>query len=295
MLLTYERRFRIRHYECDANGHVNHANYLRYMQEAAYEASAASGYDMVGYAALGRLWFIRETKIEYLRPMFYGENVIVRTWVEDFRRVRSIRAYEFRLADTEAISARGWSDWVYLDPASGKPRSIPIEVTKAFMPDANGHFSQPRQRFPTAPAMPVGTFHTLRSVEWRDLDAIQHMNNAVYLSYFEECALQANGTCGWPHERLKRENIGMIPNLAHIEYRQPAVLGDLLKIDTWLSHAQPFSFSRHFIVKRVSDHQIICQAHLDYNWVNLETRKAMRISPQYRHDLGPQISEASDD
>jgi len=49
MPLIHERAFRVRHYECDAYGHVNHANYLRYMQEAALDASAAAGYDIDWY------------------------------------------------------------------------------------------------------------------------------------------------------------------------------------------------------------------------------------------------------
>ena len=40
--VTHTRTFRIRHYECDRYGHVNNANYIRYMQEAAMDASAAS-------------------------------------------------------------------------------------------------------------------------------------------------------------------------------------------------------------------------------------------------------------
>ena len=43
--MIHERAFRVRQYECDPYGHVNHANYLRYMQEAAFDASAAVGYD----------------------------------------------------------------------------------------------------------------------------------------------------------------------------------------------------------------------------------------------------------
>ena len=50
----YERNFRIRFYECDAYGHVNHANYLRFMQEAAIEASADVGYDSQHPGICGR-------------------------------------------------------------------------------------------------------------------------------------------------------------------------------------------------------------------------------------------------
>ena len=31
MSLDHTLTFRVRHYECDANGHLNHANYLRYI------------------------------------------------------------------------------------------------------------------------------------------------------------------------------------------------------------------------------------------------------------------------
>ena len=53
MPLTHTRTFRVRHYECDAYGHLNNANYLRYMQETAFDASAAAGYDLERYNKLG--------------------------------------------------------------------------------------------------------------------------------------------------------------------------------------------------------------------------------------------------
>ena len=45
-----------------------------------------------------RQWLVRETDITYLRPLVYGDTVIVKTWVGDFRRVRSRRDYALRLA-----------------------------------------------------------------------------------------------------------------------------------------------------------------------------------------------------
>ena len=73
--LTHERTFRIRHYECDSYGHVNHANYVRYMQEAAFDASAAAGYDVARYEKMNRAWLVRETDITYLLPLVHGDSV----------------------------------------------------------------------------------------------------------------------------------------------------------------------------------------------------------------------------
>src|SRR5512136_2963825 len=107
MLVTNTTRFRVRYVECDAYGHVNNANYLRYMQESAFDASAAVGYDVKRYDELGQYWLVRETEVEYVKPLKYGDEFEITTWVVDFRRVRSRRAYEFRLAGSAAIVARG--------------------------------------------------------------------------------------------------------------------------------------------------------------------------------------------
>lgn len=60
------------------------------MQEIAVEHYESTG----GIAAQGRhdTRFVREHKIEYLSA---GEEIEVRTWVENIRRVRSLRRYEF--------------------------------------------------------------------------------------------------------------------------------------------------------------------------------------------------------
>ncbi|MCA9907263.1 MAG: acyl-CoA thioesterase, partial [Anaerolineae bacterium] len=79
--MIHTSTFTVRHYECDAYGHVNNANYLRYMEHAAIEASAAVGYDEARYLAMGTLWLIYETDIDYLLPLRAGDVVELQTWV----------------------------------------------------------------------------------------------------------------------------------------------------------------------------------------------------------------------
>jgi hypothetical protein len=55
------------------------------MQETAFDASAAAGYDLDRYRELQRAWLVRETDITYLRPLVYNDRFIVKTWVPDFR------------------------------------------------------------------------------------------------------------------------------------------------------------------------------------------------------------------
>jgi acyl-CoA thioester hydrolase len=124
---------------------VNNANYLRYMQEAAFNASAAVGYDVKRYDELGQYWLVRETEIEYFKPLMYGDEFAIKTWVADFRRVRSRRRYEFRAPGSADLIARGMTDWVYLDKATQRPVNVPPEMIRAFAPDGDEVFKMRRR------------------------------------------------------------------------------------------------------------------------------------------------------
>jgi acyl-CoA thioester hydrolase len=297
MPLTHVRTFRVRHYECDAYGHVNYANYLRYMQETAFDATAAAGYDLARYEAMGRYWLARETDIEYLRPLRYGDSVQVKTWVADFRRVRSRRTYEFRRFDpstrlrpgSEELAARAHTDWVFLDSATLRPTPIPQEMMVAFFPEGLPELAPPRPRFPPAPPPPPGVFRLRRRVEWRDIDLEQHVNNAVYLSYLEDCGVQVAAAHGWPMSRVQTEGFAIVARRHRIEYQQPAVLDDELELATWISDVRRATVIRHYTVTRVSDGALLARARTLWVWVDLETGRPIRIPSAFLADFAPNI------
>lgn len=294
MPLTHVRTFQVRHYECDVYGHVNNVNYLRYMQEAAFDASAAAGYDMARYSEMDRHWLIRETDIEYLRPLRYGDSVQVKTWVRDFRRVRSRRAYELRQSASGELAARASTDWVFLDTSTGRPTTIPAEMMVAFFPEGPPTTPEARQRFPAAPPCPPGVFRQRRRVEWRDLDQVHHVNNAVYLAYIEDCALQVRAAYSWPVQRMHSEGIAVIARHHQMQYRQPAVYGDDLAVSTWASDLEHSSADRHTTLTRISDDASIARARTLWAWVDLKTGRPIRIPEQFLHDLAPNTVAARD-
>ena len=202
---THTRKFRVRHYECDLCGLVNPSNYVRYMQETAFDASAAAGYPLARYATMDRYWLVHDTEVEYLGTLYYGDTVEVTTWVVDFRHVRSLRAYELRKAGAGELVARGHTDWVFMNTVTGRPAPIPREMAAAFSPEGVAR----REPFPSAPP-PPGAFKVRRRVEWRDLDPGQHVNNAAYLSYIEDCGVQATEAHGWSAARMAAEGVAMV-------------------------------------------------------------------------------------
>lgn len=127
---VFSREFTIPVSAIDENGHVNNVAYVQWMQEIAIQHYASIG----GIEAQGpdATWVVREHRIEYLLPAFAGEQIEVRTWVENIRRVRSLRKYEFVRKSDGGLLVKGETDWVFVNSKTGKPLPIPDEVSRVF-------------------------------------------------------------------------------------------------------------------------------------------------------------------
>ena len=131
--LTYLKTFIIPQSAIDENGHVNNVAYVQWMQDIAVEHYSSIG----GVTAQGpnATWVVREHRIEYLLPAFEGEEIEIKTWVENIRRVRSLRKYEFVRKSDAKLLVKGETDWVYVDTKTGRPLPIPENVSSVFNPN----------------------------------------------------------------------------------------------------------------------------------------------------------------
>lgn len=128
----YSKTIHIPESAIDENGHVNNVTYVQWMQDIAVEHYASIG----GIEAQGAdsTWVVREHKIEYFLPAFLGEEIEIKTWVENIRRVRSLRKYEFTRTSDGKTLVKGETDWVFVDVKTGSPRAVPEAVIKVFNP-----------------------------------------------------------------------------------------------------------------------------------------------------------------
>jgi acyl-CoA thioester hydrolase len=291
MPLTHTSTYKIRFYECDPYGHVNNTNYLRYMQEAAFEASAAAGYDVQRYEQIGRTWHVHATDIEYLRPLKYGDAAQVKTWVLDARKVTSRRAYELYSASTGELAAKATTDWAFLDTASGKPAPIPSDLLEAIAP---GGLPEPtREKFPVQPTPPEGAFRMRRCVQWRELDSARHVNNAIYAEWGEEGGMQCIAHFGWPASRMANAGLGIFYKRMWMEYLQPAHLDDEVEITAWLSDVKRASGLRHFSMTRVNDGVLLARITVQAVCANIATGMPTRWPQDMLADFAPNIAKPS--
>ena len=125
--------------DLDELGHANNISYLKWMQSASLAHSAAQGWPLAAHRELGQGWVVRSHQIDYLTSARLGDEIVVRTWVANLKKVTSLRRYHIIRARDQVTLARSSSDWAYVEYASAIPKRIPLEVARAFeiVPDTD--------------------------------------------------------------------------------------------------------------------------------------------------------------
>jgi acyl-CoA thioester hydrolase len=117
--------------------HVNNTVYLAWCEEVAREHALSVGLGTPALVALGAVPVAREHVIRYHKPALLGDRVRVRTALTVSAGLRSVRAYTLdRLnpGDPEGgvRLAECQTEWVWVDPVTGRPRRTPAEVLRRF-------------------------------------------------------------------------------------------------------------------------------------------------------------------
>jgi acyl-CoA thioester hydrolase len=130
---SFECRLRVRSYEMDAFGHVNHAVYLNYLEQARFDALSDGGLPHDEISSRGWGVYVVRVEVDYLRECFHGQELRIVTEVEEFGRASMvIRQSLFREDDgpdaDPALTARVVLVWVGAD---GRPIRVPAEARSA--------------------------------------------------------------------------------------------------------------------------------------------------------------------
>jgi acyl-CoA thioester hydrolase len=66
-----------------------------------------------------------------------------------------------------------------------------------------------------------------------EADAVGHVNNAAYLHYLEQAAIEHSAAVGYPLGRYRQMGTLFIVRRHEVEYLRPASPGDVLEVVTW--------------------------------------------------------------
>lgn len=120
-------------------------------------------------------------------------------------------------------------------------------------------------------------------VQAGDIDAYDHVNNAVYVTWLDRAAWGHSAALGLPIERCLELDRGMAVLRSVICYLRPALLGDAIQVGTWLLAAEyKLRARRRFQVRRAADGVTLVRAEIDYVCIELSSGRPTRAPPEFR-------------
>jgi len=96
-------QLKVRHYEVDQYGHVNHAQYVHYLEVARIEALDALGLSLAEMRRQGYLILAADLFVKYLAPARSGDTLDIVTYVREVRGARSIWIQEIRETTSQRL------------------------------------------------------------------------------------------------------------------------------------------------------------------------------------------------
>ena len=132
MPAIYEHYLTVTPQEIDRLGHVNNLEYLRWSLAAAIAHSAAQGWPTEAYERLGAGFVVRSHEIKYQLSAFEGDEVVVRTWVADFRRLSCLRRFRMIRRRDDKVLATASTEWAFVNFSTFALARIPQEIADAF-------------------------------------------------------------------------------------------------------------------------------------------------------------------
>lgn len=155
-------------------------------------------------------------------------------------------------------------------------------------------------------SVPKTAYLALVRVRFNECDPMGHVNNAVYLNYLEQVAIDHAAAIGWNAESLTDiANALFVARKHEITYHRPAFENDYLLIRTWPTGFSGARGIRSYTVSRFSgDHQawhdklvsfhdlpdiaredLIVSATTEWAFMNVSTGRPARIPQSVLNDF----------
>ena len=118
----------------DGLGHVNNVVYVQWMQEVATAHIEKLGLGLKEYVELKHAMVAVEHQVQYRKAAFDGDEIILRTWLNDINALYSFRQYAFYRPQDQTLLFTGNTQWACIEMATGRPKRMSPTFTQAYQP-----------------------------------------------------------------------------------------------------------------------------------------------------------------
>lgn len=121
--------------------------------------------------------------------------------------------------------------------------------------------------------------HTEIEVRFRDMDAMGHVNNAVYLTYFEQGRI-----AHWRalSEAAKFKQTMFILAEATVSFKSPAVMGNVLVLGIRVGEMRNSSFTYEYRLVEKESGRLVAEGTTAQVFYDYSNRKSIKIADDLR-------------
>jgi acyl-CoA thioester hydrolase len=113
-----------------------------------------------------------------------------------------------------------------------------------------------------------------------ELDSFGHVNNAVYVNYMQESAIEASADAGFGPLWYAEQGTAWVIRKLSIRYLQPARYRDELEVRTWVSDVRRATSTREYVITRVNDNARVARARVQWVYLDARTGRLARLPPE---------------
>lgn len=205
-----EYKFRVDYRDVDEFNHLTPRSMLRFMGEAAGEASASVGYGLNDIPRTHLTWLLLNWKLQIFDRPIWETELKIKTWPQRTEKFYSFRDFEIYDGDGILV-AKATSKWILINTETGSITRFSQEMIDAYGCIDKTVFDKPIEEKLKEPESFVSEFQY--AIQRRDIDTNHHVNNLYYLDFAFEAL---------PDDVYKNIDISTI----EIMYKKQLVYGD---------------------------------------------------------------------
>lgn len=118
-------------------------------------------------------------------------------------------------------------------------------------------------------------FETELQVRPDDIDMNQHVHGSRYFDYVLAARYDQMDRCyHMSMDEFIKAGFGWYIRTAHLEYKRPLRMGDIMVVRTWVEEIFKDGVQVHFEIFKKVNGKLSCDGYFDYTMVNLQSGRA---------------------